>query len=161
MNRNYLYNRGYKANIQASVLFANNSELSSISSSHGYSFGNGLYLSGGTGIVYSPLHKLNVKNQIIIPFFGEIKYSFLKNAIVSPFVDLVAGGAYNYSSYGTGYLLKPSIGLDVWRFSASVGVGRYAINYATVDGRQNGEPAIIGDKQTSTGLFISIAYNFR
>lgn len=161
MNRSYLYNRGYKANIQASVLFANNSELSSISSSHGYSFGNGLYLGGGTGIVYSPLRKLNVRNQIIIPFFGVIKYSFLKNAIVSPFVDLVAGGAYNYSSYGTGYLLKPSVGLDVWRFSASVGVGRYAINYATVDGRQNGEPAIIGDKQTSTGLFISIAYNFR
>lgn len=161
MNRNYLYNRGYKANIQASVLFANNSELSSISSSHGYSFGNGLYLGGGTGIVYSPLRKLNVRNQIIIPFFGEIKYSFLKNAIVSPFVDVVAGGAYNYSSYGTGYLLKPSVGLDVWRFSASVGFGRYAINYATVDGRQNGEPAIIGDKQTSTGLFISIAYNFR
>lgn len=161
MNRSYLYNRGYKANIQASVLFANNSELSSISSSHGYSFGNGLYLGGGTGIVYSPIHKLNVKNQIIIPFFGEIKYSFLKNSIVSPFVDVVAGGAYNYSSYGTGYLLKPSVGLDVWRFSASVGIGRYAINYATVDGRQNGEPAIIGDKQTSTGLFISIAYNFR
>lgn len=161
MNRSYLYNGGYKANIQASVLFANNSELSSISSSHGYSFGNGLYLGGGTGIVYSPLHKLNVKNQIIIPFFGEIKYSFLKNSIVSPFVDVVAGGAYNYSSYGTGYLLKPSVGLDVWRFSASVGIGRYAINYATVDGRQNGEPAIIGDKQTSTGLFISIAYNFR
>lgn len=161
INRSYLYNRGYKANIQASVLFANNSELSSISSSHGYSFGNGLYLGGGTGIVYSPLRKLNVKNQIIIPFFGEIKYSFLKNAIVSPFVDLVAGGAYNYSSYGTGYLLKPSVGLDVWRFSASVGIGRYAINYASVDGRQNGEPAIIGDKQTSTGLFISIAYNFR
>ena len=66
MNRSYLYNRGYKANIQASVLFANNSELSSISSSHGYSFGNGLYLGGGTGIVYSPIHKLNVKNQIII-----------------------------------------------------------------------------------------------
>lgn len=161
MNRSYLYNRGYKANIQASVLFANNSELSSISSSHGYSFGNGLYLGGGTGIVYSPIHKLNVKNQIIIPFFGEIKYSFLKNSIVSPFVDLVAGGAYNYSSYGTGYLLKPSVGLDVWRLSASVGFGRYAINYATVDGRQNGEPAIIGDKETSTGLFISIAYNFR
>ena len=46
MNRSYLYNRGYKANIQAAVLFANNSELSSISSSHGYSFGNGLYLGG-------------------------------------------------------------------------------------------------------------------
>ena len=157
----YIYNKGYKANIQTSVLFANNSGLSSISSSHGYSFGNGLYLGGGTGIVYSPLRKLNVRNQIIIPFFGEIKYSFLKNTIVSPFVDVVAGGAYNYSSYGTGYLLKPSVGLDVWRFSASVGFGRYAINYATVDGRQNGEPAIIGDKETSTGLFISIAYNFR
>lgn len=162
MNRSYLYNRGYKANIQSSVLFANNSGLSSISSSHGYSFGNGLYLGGGTGIVYSPLRKLNVRNQIIIPFFGEIKYSFLKNAIASPFVDLVAGGAYNYSSYGTGYLLKPSVGLDVWRFSASVGVGRYAINYASVDGRQNGEPAIIGDKQTSTGhlsLLLTISDN--
>ena len=50
MNRSYLYNKGYKANIQTSVLFANNSGLSSISSSHGYSFGNGLYLGGGTGI---------------------------------------------------------------------------------------------------------------
>lgn len=95
-----------------------------------------MYLGGGTGIVYSPLRKLNVRNQIIIPFFGEIKYSFLKNSIVSPFVDVVAGGAYNYSSYGTGYLLKPSVGLDVWRFSASVGIGRYAINYASVEGRQ-------------------------
>ena len=97
-----------------------------------------------------------MKNQIIIPFFGEIKYSFLKNAIVSPFVDLVAGGAYNYSSYGTGYLLKPSVGLDVWRFSASVGVGRYAINYATVDGRQNGEPKQLSEIRKRTQDFLSL-----
>ena len=34
MNRSYLYNRGYKANIQASVLFANNSELRFVQHEH-------------------------------------------------------------------------------------------------------------------------------
>ncbi|MDY6320866.1 MAG: hypothetical protein SPL44_07655 [Bacteroidales bacterium] len=102
-----------------------------------------------------------MSHQIIIPIFAEIKYSFLRNSIVSPFVDLIAGGAYNHSSYGTGYVLKPSIGLDVWKFSASVGYGRYPINYATVEGKLNGKNAIIGDREINTGIFIAIAYNFR
>jgi len=161
VNRNYLYNRGYKADVQASALFEDNHTLTSLTSSHGFAFGNGLYLGGGIGVTYSPINKLNVSHQIIIPIFAEIKYSFLRNSIVSPFVDLIAGGAYNYSSYGTGYVLKPSIGLDVWKFSASVGYGRYPINYATVEGKLNGKNAIIGDQETNTGIFIAIAYNFR
>lgn len=161
VNRNYLYNRGYKADVQASALFEDNHTLTSLTSSHGFAFGNGLYLGGGIGVTYSPINKLNVSHQIIIPIFAEIKYSFLRNSIVSPFVDLIAGGAYNYSSYGTGYVLKPSIGLDVWKFSASVGYGRYPINYATVEGKLNGENAIIGDREINTGIFIAIAYYFR
>lgn len=160
-SKNYLYNRGYKANLQVSSLFANSSALTSLSTSHGYAFGNGLYVGGGIGLTYSPLSRLNVKRQVIIPVFAEVKYSFLKNSMVSPFIDVIAGGAYNYSSYGTGFLLKPSVGLDLWKFSFSAGLGRYAINYASTGAEINGHPAIVGEKETNTGVFVSIAYNFK
>lgn len=158
-NRNYLYNRGYKVNVQSSALF-NNVTLTSLTSSHGYSFGNGLYVGGGLGATYSPQDNMNIKNQMILEVFAEVKYSFLKNSIVSPFVDLIAGGAANYSSYGTGYFVKPSVGVDIWRFSIAAGVGRYAINYAS-EGLVNDAPGIIGWTQPTNGVFVSLAYNFR
>lgn len=160
-NRNCLYCRGYKANVQASVLISDGNALGTLSTSHGYSFGNGLYLGGGIGTGFSTRDILNKKNRVMIPVFMEVKYSFLKNSLASPFIDMIAGGAADYSAYGTGYFLQPSAGVDIWKFSISVGLGRYAMNYSTYDGKKNGAPAIIGSTLTDTGISISIAYNFR
>ncbi len=162
-NRNYLYNSGYKVNVQTSTLFtfANSVTITSLTSSHGFAFGNGLYVGGGLGVTYSPQDNMNIKNQMILDVFAEVKYSFLKNSIVSPFVNLMAGGACNYSSYGTGYFVKPSVGIDIWRFSISAGMGRYAINYASIDGKIDDAPAIIGGTELNNGIFVGLAYNFR
>lgn len=86
--------------------------------SHGYSFGNGLYLGMGTGL------SVIIDGDGVfpaIPIFADMKYSFLDRK-VSPYVALKAG-----VSMDTGYdylpiclYLAPSVGIDIGRFSISV-----------------------------------------
>ena len=75
-----------------------------------------LYVGGGIGLYITPVEMGGYKTRYQVPIFAEIKYSFL-DRLVSPFVDLKAGGFYDYTLGGTGYVIRPSIGVDIWRFS--------------------------------------------
>ena len=79
-----------------------------------------LYVGGGIGLYITPVEMGGYKTRYQVPIFAEIKYSFL-DRLVSPFVDLKAGGFYDYTLGGTGYVIRPSIGVDIWRFSISAG----------------------------------------
>lgn len=81
--------------------------------SHGYSFGNGAFVGLGTGVM------MDFAGHCTIPLFTNFKYSFINNT-VSPFIDYKMGGSiYDLSSVNL--FVSPSVGVDVGRFSFSIG----------------------------------------
>ena len=130
------YNRGYRADIELS--WANKS-VWGITSSHGFSFGNGLYVGGGagfgaemtknttasivhdvTGPEYSYTPGLSWNASYFVPVFADIKYSFTKT-LTSPFVSLKGGAVADITNKGIRTFANPAVGLDIARFSLKVG----------------------------------------
>lgn len=157
-NLNYLHTKGYKSDVHLAGTLYEGKAVTTLSSSHGYGFGKGLFVGGGVGIIYNPVYANGVKNRIEIPVFAEIKYSFL-NKKFSPFVDLKAGGLYDYSAYGVGYIVKSSIGVDFWKFSLNAGIDWSSATYST-EGLKEGVPATIGTKHNYMEFFVGLSFNF-
>ena len=132
------YNRGYRADIELS--WADKS-VWGITSSHGFSFGNGLYVGGGAGfgaeLTKNPVATASVADDVIdpeysytpesnwnasylVPVFADIKYSFL-NTLATPFVSLKGGAVADITDKGIRTFANPAIGLDIARFSLKVG----------------------------------------
>ena len=130
------YNRGYRADIELS--WANKS-VWGITSSHGFSFGNGLYVGGGagfgaemtknttasivhdvTGPEYSYTPESNWNVSYFVPVFADIKYSFSKT-LAAPFVSLKGGAIADITNKGISTFANPAVGLDIARFSLKVG----------------------------------------
>ena len=141
-----MYEKGYRADVQIGPVIDSDYTLYTLSTSHGYSFGNGLYIGGGIGLHITTVDMDGHKTRYQVPVFAEIKYSFL-NRLVSPFVDLKAGGFYDYTLGGAGYMIRPSIGVDIWRFSVSAGWDHNRFKW------QNGG---LGNP----GWHIGVSYNF-
>ena len=132
------YNRGYRADIELS--WADKS-VWGITSSHGFSFGNRLYVGGGAGfgaeLTKNPVATASVAEDVIdpeysytpeadcnasyfVPVFADIKYSFTKT-LVSPFVSLKGGAVADITNKGIRTFANPAVGLDIARFSLKVG----------------------------------------
>ena len=116
------YNRGYRADIELS--WADKS-VWGITSSHGFSFGNGLYVGGGAGFGAELTKKAktpesNWNASYFVPVFADIKYSFTKT-LASPFVSLKGGAVADITNKGIRTFANPAIGLDIARFSLKVG----------------------------------------
>ena len=116
------YNRGYRADIELS--WANKS-VWGITSSHGFSFGNGLYVGGGAGFgaeltknAVTPESNWNA--SYFVPVFADIKYSFMKT-FASPFVSMKGGMIADITNKGARTFANPAVGLDIARFSLKVG----------------------------------------
>ncbi len=127
------YHRGYRANVELSW---DSSKCWDISSSHGYSFGNGLYIGGGVGFsaaltkadkntkssntegAYQPESKWDAKYYT--PMFADVKYSFMRS-FVTPFIDLRGGAIADITDSGASLFINPAIGVDIARFSIKVG----------------------------------------
>ena len=119
---NVSYNRGYRADIELS--WADKS-VWGITSSHGFSFGNGIYVGGGAGFgaeltknAVTPESNWNA--SYLVPVFADIKYSFL-NTLATPFVSLKGGAAADITNKGIRTFANPAVGLDIARFSLKVG----------------------------------------
>jgi hypothetical protein len=116
------YNRGYRADIELS--WANKS-IWGITSSHGFSFGNGLYVGGGAGFgaeltKNTKTPETNWNASYFVPVFADIKYSFTKTQ-VAPFVSMKGGAIADITNKGIRTFANPAIGLDIARFSLKVG----------------------------------------
>ena len=132
------YNRGYRADIELS--WADKS-VWGITSSHGFNFGNGLYIGGGAGFgaelskntaamtnvadevidpEYSYTPELNWNASYFVPVFADIKYSFSKT-LAAPFVSLKGGAIADITNKGIRTFANPAVGLDIARFSLKVG----------------------------------------
>ena len=116
------YDRGYRADIELS--WANKS-VWGITSSHGFSFGNGLYVGGGAGFGAELFKKAktpesNWNASYFVPVFADIKYSFTKTQ-VAPFVSMKGGAIADITNKGIRTFANPAIGLAIARFSIKVG----------------------------------------
>ena len=116
------YNRRYRADIELS--WANKS-VWGISSSHGFSFGNGLYVGGGAGFgaeltKNTDTPESNWNASYFIPVFANIKYSFSKT-LAAPFVSMKGGAIADITNKGIRTFANPAVGLDIARFSLKVG----------------------------------------
>lgn len=109
MAGNRLNRAGYVGNIGLSVT----PQLglgADVTTSHGYSFGNGLWMGAGAGISIA-----SVYDGVYIPVYTEVKYSFWKDEKVSPFLDCRFGVMTDTESLYT--MLSPIVGVDINRFS--------------------------------------------
>ena len=124
------YDRGYRADIELS--WANKS-VWGITSSHGFSFGNGFYVGGGAGfgaeLAKNPVATASVADDVIapeysytpesnwnasyfVPVFADIKYSFMKT-LASPFVSMKGGMIADITNKGARTFANPAVGLDI------------------------------------------------
>lgn len=109
---------GVSGNVLAEKGYAGNAGLSvsaglgigaDVFTSHGYSFGNGLWIGGGTGLSFPSPYDL------FLPLYSEIKYSFLADRRVSPFLSARVGGMTNFDECRM--ILNPAVGVDIKRFT--------------------------------------------
>ena len=119
---NVEYNRGYRADIELS--WANKS-VWGIASSHGFSFGNGLYVGAGAGFGAELTKETDTPDSnwnasYFVPVFADIKYSFTKT-VVTPFVSLKGGAIADITNKGIRTFANPAVGLDIARFSLKFG----------------------------------------
>lgn len=122
MKAPYMVNVGYKTGYRADVeLSWSNRAIWGISSSHGFSFGNGLYVGGGAGFSAEMTKNDEKWNaSYMVPVFADIKYSFM-NTLVTPFVSMKGGAIADITNTGIRTFANPAIGIDVARFSLKAG----------------------------------------
>ena len=116
------YDRGYRADIELSWTAKS---VWGIASSHGFSYGNGLYVGGGAGFGAELTKQAdnlesNWNASYFVPVFADIKYSFMKTH-ASPFVSLRGGAIADITNLGVRTFASPAVGLDIARFSLKIG----------------------------------------
>ncbi len=121
----FLYGEpGYAGNISFAIGkdFVDGSSMDLLTS-HGYSFGNGLYLGMGTGVLtnHFAADMGGVGAQITVPLFADIKYSFI-NKRVSPYIALKTGIGLltDDVAFPSCLYVAPSVGVDIGRFSLGI-----------------------------------------
>lgn len=120
-----MYEKGYRADIELSAAIA---DQYGISSSHGFSFGNGLYIGGGVGFAAELRPEYSSDIVFLVPVFADLKYSFI-NQKCSPFVGIRAGEILDITQNGLRAFASPAIGVDISRFSVKVG---YELQYGAM-----------------------------
>ena len=153
--KSIMYERGYAADVQIGTVLSSSTQYS-ISTSHGFRFGNGLYVGGGISIGADSFAYNGREHRVLTPVFADIKYSFI-NRLASPFVALKAGGMCDWTSIGVGYFLRPSLGVDIWNFSISVGCDFNNLRYYGGQGT-NGHHNYYS--LGMSGVYIGLSYNF-
>lgn len=139
------YERGYRADIQLSTSV---SEQYSITTSHGFSFGNGFYLGGGVGFTAETFLNFEDAPHWLVPLFADAKYSFL-NKRVSPFVAARVGSVFNTEYKMNRMLINPMVGIDVRHFTVGLG---YEL--------QTAFKGVIENKASMHNVRLSVGYTF-
>lgn len=147
------YRKGYRGNIEIGNYTIIGKDkyggLAQITTSQGYSFGNGAYIGLGLGAGF------DLGGSVYIPLFMDAKYNFIDNK-VSPFASVRAGIRFSpevdsYLSYG----FAIGGGVDFGRYSVKLG---YEYNAAKASIYSQGRYEEIYSKPSL--LFCSFAFNF-
>ena len=135
--------RGYSGNAELGII-AKEYPYGSISTTHGFNFGNGWFIGGGAAFqsglyprIYSyPVPAEPAEGYAIVsgrPDKEQFEGGFLlrgyfdaryacRNARFTPFVDLKAGVTYDLALEAPGGFILPSVGVAYGRFSLSAGL---------------------------------------
>ena len=117
-NANLRFDKGYTADVQLNVTAIN---AFHITSSHGWAFGNGLYLGGGAGFGAEWEGEGVEGTPHYVPsLFVDARWSML-NKKISPFVDVKATQYIDLAEGKASYGVTPSVGVDINRFSLGLG----------------------------------------
>lgn len=115
------HKRGYRADVDLAISVDRKIDCKfDITSSHGFSFGNGLYVGGGVGFGAEFIPYLKAVPTYLVPLFADIKYSFM-NTLATPFVSMKGGISADITNSGIRTFANPAIGVDIARFSIKVG----------------------------------------
>lgn len=125
----FSYRKGYRGDVSlggsVGVTKDVRNDAFSLSTTHGYSFGDGVFVGAGVGV------NILTTDQVTIPVYVVGKYTFLDNNI-TPFVDCRVGAeavVYNLDK-GRAFMVSPAVGVDLGRFSIRAGylceAGRYS-----------------------------------
>ena len=139
------YERGYHADIAVSTSI---SEQYTISTSHGFSFGNGLYVGGGVGFPAETFLNFEDAPHYLVPLFADVKYTFL-NKRVSPFVSARVGGVFNTEYKMNRMLINPMVGINVRHFTVGLG---YELQHAF--------KGIIENSASMNNVHLRVGYTF-
>lgn len=139
------YERGYRADIAVSTSI---SEQYTLSTSHGFSFGNGLYVGGGVGFTAETFLNFEGAPHYLVPLFADVKYTFL-NKRVSPFVSARVGGVFNTEYKMNRMLINPMVGINVRHFTVGLG---YELQHAF--------KGVIENKASMHNVHLRVGYTF-
>ena len=139
------YERGYRADIAVSTSI---SEQYTLSTSHGFSFGNGLYVGGGVGFTAETFLNFEDEPHYLVPLFADVKYTFL-NKRVSPFVSARVGGVFNTEYKMNRMLINPMVGINVRHFTVGLG---YELQHAF--------KGVIENKASMHNVHLRVGYTF-
>ena len=139
------YERGYRADIAVSTSI---SEQYTLSTSHGFSFGNGLYVGGGVGFTAETFLNFEDAPHYLVPLFADVKYTFL-NKRVSPFVSARVGGVFNTEYKMNRMLINPMVGINVRHFTVGLG---YELQHAF--------KGIIENSASMNNVHLRVGYTF-
>ena len=139
------YERGYRVDIAVSTSI---SEQYTLSTSHGFSFGNGLYVGGGVGFTAETFLNFEDAPHYLVPLFADVKYTFL-NKRVSPFVSARVGGVFNTEYKMNRMLINPMVGINVRHFTVGLG---YELQHAF--------KGVIENKASMHNVHLRLGYTF-
>ena len=139
------YERGYRADIAVSTSI---SEQYTLSTSHGFSFGNGLYVGGGVGFTAETFLNFEDAPHYLVPLFADVKYTFL-NKRVSPFVSARVGGVFNTEYKMRRMLISPMVGINVRHFTVGLG---YELQHAF--------RGVIENSASMNNVHLRVGYTF-
>ena len=139
------YERGYRADIAVSTSV---SEQYTLSTSHGFSFGNGFYLGGGVGFTAETFLNFEDAPHYLVPVFADAKYTFL-NKRVSPFVSARVGGVFNTEYKMNRMLINPMVGINVRHFTVGLG---YELQHAF--------KGVIENSASMNNVHLRVGYTF-
>lgn len=140
-----LYRKGYSSNVELGII-AKEYPYGSLSTTHGYNFGNGWFIGGGAAFqsgLYPRMFNYPVPAEIaadddaiinmehhskeqfeggfLLRGYLDARYAF-RNSRFTPFADLKAGVTYDLALEAPGGFILPSVGVAYGRFSLSAGL---------------------------------------
>ena len=117
-NENKWFDKGYAFNVELSATDIN---IFHITSSHGWAFGNGLFVGGGAGFGAEWTEgKVEGTPHYVPSLFVNTRWSIL-NSGISPFIDIKATQYIDLAAGKTTYGVTPSVGVDMGHFSLGMG----------------------------------------
>lgn len=111
---NHYHKKGYVGNVEltAGATFDTAIAETGVQTTHGYSYGNGLFTGFGAGCSF----RFDAPSNFAFPAYVDFRYSPVDGG-VSPFVDLKLGTIWHLGDEGSGLFVSPSFGLDISRYS--------------------------------------------